>query len=165
MQLIDEKFDAHEMFAFGSQTDQMKKEFKRLRKTHIDIFLKHMELQMDFAPDDDESDTTSSVERGQRFQAKFQAKEAAVGEITEMLTELGSKMHDISEMRQSAAPDVGFGIPPSATATPSTTVAPDAADGAVAGGNAASTSQSQAEALDDGASQRRGLRMPPNGGL
>ena len=102
MELIGEKFASQEMCAFGARTAEIKKQFTDMRKTQMAIFLKHMEIEMDFArPDQVEEEVSAadrgSTERGKKFQTKFEEKEEAVGEITEMLDKLGSGMRHISE--------------------------------------------------------------------
>ena len=79
MELIDEKFASQEMCAFGARTAEIKKQFTDVRKTQMAIFLKHMEIEMDFArPDQAEEEVSAadrgSTERGKKFQTKFEEK-------------------------------------------------------------------------------------------
>ena len=108
MELIDEKFASQEMCAFGARTADIKKQFTGMRKTQMEIFLKHMEIEMDFArPDRAEEEVSAAdrgpTERGKKFQTKFEEKEGAVGEITEMLDKLGNGMRLISESASRSA--------------------------------------------------------------
>ena len=129
MELIDAKFNSQGMLAFGANTERLKAAFGELRKTQMDIFLTHMNLEMDFSRDPEGSGggggggggggsagagsaaaADGDGQRGRAFQAKFQEKEEKVVAISRMLDELGEQMLDMNEqVLQGAAASASVG--------------------------------------------------------